>query len=71
MMTETVGSVTKSEVVSATPEPIPPGAPEAVRLGCCCPQWLNGYGAGLRADTGSAAEGEYLAHPACRLHGPL
>lgn len=48
-----------------------PGSPTARRLGCACPDWLNAYGRGVRTGPSAVSPGEYLTHPACRLHAGL
>jgi hypothetical protein len=46
-----------------------PGSHAAREAGCCCPAWMNTYGAGVRTGYGADEPGTFLVHPMCRLHG--
>lgn len=46
-----------------------PGHPEAIRLGCSCPPFINGDGHGIRSGFGERDPGSFVTDPGCRLHG--
>jgi hypothetical protein len=49
--------------MTAHEKPPPPGSPEAIALGCTCPAWENGWGAGR-------ADGTFFVRGGCPLHRP-
>lgn len=52
-----------------TPDKLPnPGCPEAVKMGCLCPERDNGNGAGCHY-LGTNGEPQFIHDPDCPLHG--
>ena len=75
MTTSTTAGELFTPAVEPEPLPIPhpttPGHDVARRYGCRCPEWLNGYGYGVRLAPGQIEPGRFVTDPDCRLHGSL